>query len=123
MGRMRALIELKALRLLQFQKQLRKDLVISMRKDSTLETALNSRAYKRSKRHTLREARMTERLEKQQKLEVEKKKRHKHLEFVNAIIQHGREFKDYHRSVQARIQKTCKIVLAKLANNDREKRK
>merc|ERR1712168_1377971 len=46
--RMQALIELKSLRLLQFQKQLRKDLVMSIRKDSTLETSLNSRAYKRS---------------------------------------------------------------------------
>lgn len=67
--------------------------------------------------------RMTERLEKQQKIEVEKKRRHKHLEFVNALLQHGREFKEFHRSVQGRIQKTNKILLAKLANNDREKRK
>merc|ERR1712203_614794 len=120
---MKALIELKSLRLLQFQKQLRKDLVMSIRKDSTLETSLNSRAYKRSKRHTLREARMTERLEKQQKLELEKKKRHKHLEFVNAIIQHGQRFKEYHRSVQARIQKTTKLVMIKIANYDKEKKK
>ena len=49
-----------------------------MRKDTTLETALNAKAYKRSKRQTLREARVTEKLEKQQKLEQEKKKRQKH---------------------------------------------
>ena len=67
--------------------------------------------------------RMTERLEKQQKLEVEKKKRFKHLEFVNTVLQHGRDFKDFHRAVQARIQKTNKIVLTYHANYDREKRK
>ena len=49
-----------------------------MRRDTTLETALNAKAYKRSKRQTLREARVTEKLEKQQKLEQEKKKRQKH---------------------------------------------
>lgn len=49
-----------------------------MRRDTTLETALNSKAYRRSKRQTLREARMTEKLEKQQKLEQEKKRRQKH---------------------------------------------
>ena len=32
-------------------------MVSSMRKDTTLETALNYRAYKRTKRQTLREAR------------------------------------------------------------------
>eukprot|EP00111_Clytia_hemisphaerica_P021883 TCONS_00064344-protein len=121
--RTKALIELKALRLLNFQKQLRSEMVTSMRKDTTLETALNYRAYKRSKRQTLREARMTERLEKQQKLEVEKKKRAKHLEFINALLQHGREFREFHRSAQSRIQKTNKVIMGYHANFDREKRK
>ena len=49
-----------------------------MRKDTTLETALNSKAYKRSKRQSLREARITEKLEKQQKVEQERKRRQKH---------------------------------------------
>ena len=49
-----------------------------MRRDTTLETALNSKAYKRSKRQSLREARITEKLEKQQKLEAERKKKQKH---------------------------------------------
>jgi len=66
---------------------------------------------------------MTERLEKQQKLEVEKKKRAKHLEFINALLQHGREFKEFHRSTQSRIQKTNKVIMAYHANYDREKRK
>lgn len=121
--RKRALIELKALRLLHFQKQLRSEMVMSMRKDTTLETALNSRAYKRSKRQTLREARMTERLEKQQKMEVEKKKRQKHLEFINTLLQHGRDFKEFHRGVQSRILKTNKVIMTYHANFDKEKRK
>lgn len=66
---------------------------------------------------------MTERLEKQQKLEVEKKKRAKHLEFISALLQHGREFRDFHRNTQSRIQKTNKIIMTYHANYDREKRK
>ena len=58
--------------------QLRQEVVSSVRRDTTLETALNSKAYKRSKRQTLREARMTEKLEKQQKIEQERKRRQKH---------------------------------------------
>lgn len=58
--------------------QLRTDVVSCMRRDTTLETALNTKAYKRSKRQSLREARITEKLEKQQKVEQERKKRQKH---------------------------------------------
>ena len=74
----KALIEMRALRLLNFQRQLRHDVVGCMRRDTTLETALNSKAYKRSKRQNLREARSTEKLEKQQKIEQERKRRQKH---------------------------------------------
>lgn len=49
-----------------------------MRRDTALETALNAKAYKRSKRQSLREARITEKLEKQQKIEQERKRRQKH---------------------------------------------
>lgn len=63
------------------------------RKDTTLETAINIKAYKRTKRQGLREARITEKLEKQQKLEAERKKRQKHQEYLNAVLQHGRELK------------------------------
>ena len=76
--RVKATIELRALRLLNFQKQLRQDVVACMRKDTTLESALNIKAYKRSKKQTLREARITERLERQQKMELERKRRQKH---------------------------------------------
>jgi SWI/SNF-related matrix-associated actin-dependent regulator of chromatin subfamily A protein 2/4 len=48
------------------------------RRDTTLETAVNVKAYKRTKRQSLREARATEKLEKQQKLEAERKRRQKH---------------------------------------------
>lgn len=48
------------------------------RRDSTLETAINVKTYKRTKRQGLREARATEKLEKQQKFEAERKRRQKH---------------------------------------------
>ena len=51
------------------------------------------KAYKRTKRQGLREARITEKLEKQQKLDAERKKRQKHQEYLNAVLQHARELK------------------------------
>lgn len=59
-------------------KQLRQEVVVCMRRDTALETALDAKAYKRSKRQSLREARITEKLEKQQKIEQERKRRQKH---------------------------------------------
>lgn len=55
--RLKAMIELRALRLLNVQKQLRSEVIACTRRDTTLETALNSKAYKRSKKQSLREAR------------------------------------------------------------------
>lgn len=64
-----------------------------MRRDTALETALNAKAYKRSKRQSLREARITEKLEKQQKIEQERKRRQKHQVYQENIL----GFLDYHR--------------------------
>jgi len=106
--RVQAQIELRALKVLNFQRQLRSEVSSSClicfnvivdftfliyklivkktllqilsctRRDTSLETAMNVKAYKRTKRQGLREARATEKLEKQQKLEAERKKRQKH---------------------------------------------
>ncbi|MGH0168795.1 UNVERIFIED_CONTAM: hypothetical protein FKN15_055359 [Acipenser sinensis] len=121
--RTKATIELKALRLLSFQRQLRQDVVVCMRRDTALETALNAKAYKRSKRQSLREARITEKLEKQQKIEQERKRRQKHQEYLNSILQHAKDFKEYHRSVTGKIQKLTKAVATYHANTEREQKK
>ena len=76
--RRNAMIELRSLRLLKLQKQLRAEVLYCSRKSTTLETALNIRAYKRPKKQSVREARITEKLEKQQKVEQERRKRQKH---------------------------------------------
>lgn len=66
-----------------------KQILGQVRRDTTLETAVNIKAYKRTKRQGLREARATEKLEKQQKLEAERKRRQKHQEFLQTVLQHG----------------------------------
>ncbi|EEB20564.1 conserved hypothetical protein, partial [Pediculus humanus corporis] len=48
-------------------------IIACTRRYTTLETAINVKAYKRTKDQGLREARATEKLEKQQKLEAERK--------------------------------------------------
>lgn len=121
--RMKAMIELRALRLLNFQKQLRAEVVACTRRDTTLETALNSKAYKRSKKQSLREARITEKLEKQQKMEQERKRRQKHQEYLNTILQHARDFREYHRGIQSKLVKLNRAVMSYHSITDREKKK
>uniref|UniRef100_A0A182NDH2 ATP-dependent helicase brm n=1 Tax=Anopheles dirus TaxID=7168 RepID=A0A182NDH2_9DIPT len=121
--RLKALIELRALRVLNFQRQLRSEIVQCTRRDTTLETAVNVKAYKRTKRQGLREARATEKLEKQQKLEAERKRRQKHQEFLASVLQHGKDFKDYHRNNVAKLGRLNKAVMNYHANAEREQKK
>lgn len=98
-------------------------MVSCTRRETTLETALNIKAYKRSKKQSLREARITEKLEKQQKMEAERKRRQKHQEYLNAVLQHGKDFKEYHRNMTAKVGKVNKAVLTYHANTEREQKK
>jgi len=119
----KAEIELRALRLLNFQRSLRAEVVASTRRDTTLETAINVKAYKRTKRQGLREARATERLEKQQRVESERKRRQKHTEYITAVLNHSREMQAWHKANIQKVQKINKAILAWHANAEREQKK
>lgn len=121
--RVQAMIELRALRCLNFQRQLRSEIIACTRRDTTLETAVNMKAYKRTKRQGLREARATEKLEKQQKLEAERKRRQKHQEFLNSVLQHGKDFREFHRNNQAKLARLNKAVVTYHVNAEREQKK
>ncbi|XP_041974353.1 ATP-dependent helicase brm [Aricia agestis] len=121
--RLQAQIELRALRVLNFQKQLRAEILGQVRRDTTLETAVNIKAYKRTKRQGLREARATEKLEKQQKLEAERKRRQKHQEFLQTVLQHAKDFKEYHRNNVAKMGRMNKAIMNYHANAEREQKK
>ncbi len=122
-ARMKAMIELRALRLLNFQRQLRAEVVACTRRDTTLETAINVKAYKRTKRQGLREARATEKLEKQQRLEAERKRRQRHQDYLTAVLNHGREMMNFHKNNQLKIQKLNRAVMVWHANAEREQKK
>ena len=67
--------------------------------------------------------RITEKLEKQQKMEQERKRRQKHQEYLNTILQHARDFREYHRSVQSKVVKLNRAVMSYHSITDREKKK
>ncbi|KAM7249224.1 hypothetical protein ACFE04_019451 [Oxalis oulophora] len=121
--RVKAEIELRSLRVLNFQRKLRAEVLACTRRDTTLETAVNIKAYKRTKRQGLREARATEKLEKQQRLEADRKKRQKHQEYLSTVLQHGKDLREFHRNNLARISRLNKAVLNYHANAEREQKK
>lgn len=67
--------------------------------------------------------RITEKLEKQQKMEQERKRRQKHQEYLNTILQHARDFREYHRSIQSKVVKLNRAVMSYHSITDREKKK
>ena len=121
--RTRAMIELKALKLLNLQRQIRSEIVTCMRLDTNLETGVNPRLYKRPKQFGLREARATEKLEKQQKAEIDRRRRQKHQEYLSAVLTIAREFKEYHKSVQFKTSKLARSILSWHQNTEREQKK
>ncbi|CAL1277234.1 unnamed protein product [Larinioides sclopetarius] len=115
--------ELIALRLLDFQRQLRQEVVSCMRRDSTLKTALYPKLYNRTKHHGLKEARIIEILEKQRELEQERKRRQDHQEYIRVVLQHAKCFKEFHRNTISKIGKVNKAVVNYHANTEKEQKK
>ena len=56
-------------------------------------------------------------------MEQERKRRQKHQEYLNTILQHARDFRDYHRSTQSKISKVAKSIVNYHSVTDREKKK
>lgn len=44
-------------------------------------------------------------------------------EYLNAVLQHGKDFKEFHRGVSAKIAKINKAMVAYHANTEREQKK
>merc|ERR1712083_544039 len=65
----------------------------------------------------------TEKLEKQQRLETERKRRQKHQDYLTAALNHGREMMNFHKNNQLKIQKLNRAVLNWHANAEREQKK
>lgn len=122
-SKIKALIELKSLRLLEKQKKVRQDLITGMSKSTTLLTALSRSDYRRVKKPSVREIRMTEKMERQQRMEREKKEKQKHYEYLNSILSHGREIYQLKKSLVQKQMKLGRAVVHWHINIEREEQK
>ena len=121
--RVKALIELRMLRLLPKQKALRQQLSRDMLHYDNLAQTANRTNYRRQKKTTLREARVTENLEKRQRDARETNEKKKHNEQIGAILQHGKEVKENALSQRTRAQKLGRMMQSHHQHIEKEEQK
>ncbi|RKP15145.1 SNF2 family N-terminal domain-containing protein [Piptocephalis cylindrospora] len=119
-GKMRAVVELKGLGLLERQRRLRAELGRGMRRATTLLTAADRHGSRRPKRAALREARVTERLERQQRAERERRRKARAAAHLETLLQHGRELREWSRSHAQRGMRLGRSVLQYHGTAERE---
>ncbi|KAI5474907.1 ATP-dependent helicase STH1/SNF2 [Pseudohyphozyma bogoriensis] len=121
--KIKALIELKSLNLLDRQKALREDVVRGFNQASALSLPADRNLFRRSKKQTLRDARATDQLEKKQKSERERRAKQKHLDHLKEIVTHGRDLTTAHRAHQAKFARIGKALLKFHVDTEKEEQK
>ena len=120
-GKLRAVIELKSLRLLDKQRQMRAMVAERLVHGTTL--PLNRTDFRRTKKPSIRDARMTEQAERKQRAERERRAKAKHVEQLKTICDHGREVLAANRAAQDRLMKLTKAVASFHAHTEKEEQK
>ncbi|KAI8142952.1 SNF2 family N-terminal domain-containing protein [Fennellomyces sp. T-0311] len=121
--KIKAIIELKALRLLGRQKRLRQEITGGMARSTTLATSADRLSYRRMKKQSLREARMTEKVERQQRLDRDRREKQKQLDYLQSICDHGRNLVAAQRAYQAKQSKLGRAVLQFHQHVEKEEQK
>ena len=120
-GKLRALIELKSLRVLDKQRAMRAMVAERLTHGTLL--PLNRTEFRRARKPTVRDIRMTEQAERRQRVERERRAKQKHVEQLSIICKHGEEVLAANRNAQARITRLGKAVLSFHAHTEREEQK
>lgn len=120
-GKLRAMIELKSLKVLDKQRAMRALVAERLTHGSLL--PLNRADFRRVRKPTIRDARMTEQLERKQRADRERRAKHKHVEQLSVITNHGREVLAVNRAAQDRVLKLGRAVLQLHAHTEKEEQK
>ncbi|OMJ24057.1 Chromatin structure-remodeling complex subunit snf21 [Smittium culicis] len=121
--RLRKLVEIKSINLLEKQKKLRNDIINGMKQNVHISNSSERAALRRAKKQSLREAREIEKLERQQRAENERLKKQKHTDQLLSIVNHGRELVLWHRNQAQKTIKLGKAVQQFHAHIEREEQK
>ncbi|TBU43114.1 SNF2 family N-terminal domain-containing protein [Dichomitus squalens] len=120
-GKLRALIELKALRVVDKQRQLRASVAERLMHGTLL--PLNRADFRRTRKVQLRDIHNTEVAERKQRMDRERRAKQKHIEQLGIICTHGREVLAVGRAAQERVTRLGKAVLSFHAHTEKEEQK
>ena len=121
--KLKALIELKSLNLLNRQKSLRDDVIRGFGQATHLSLVTDRNTFRRPRKQTLRDARLTESLERNQKMERERKSRQKHLDRIQSVTSHGQDLNYAQLSHSSVCQRLGKAVLKYHGEAEKEEAK
>ncbi|KAK4501861.1 hypothetical protein PRZ48_007670 [Zasmidium cellare] len=119
----RALLEYKMLSLLPKQREMRQKIGREMMMSDNLSMSANRSMYRRVKKQSLREARVTEKLEKQQRDAAENKEKKKHTEYIRSIVHHSEQIRNNAHQQKARVQKLGRMMMNLHVNIEKEEQK
>ena len=120
-GKLRALIELKALRVVDKQRQLRASVAERLMHGTLL--PLNRADFRRTRKVQLRDIHNTEIAERKQRMDRERRAKQKHIEQLGVICAHGREVLAAGRAAQERVTRLGKAVLSFHAHTEKEEQR
>ncbi|KAF2219730.1 SNF2-family ATP dependent chromatin remodeling factor snf21 [Elsinoe ampelina] len=121
--KLRSLIEYKMIKLLGKQRALREAVGREMIQADTLATTANRNLYRRLKKQNAREARMTEKYEREQRHEHESKKRKQENDLLRSAMQHADALKNAAQERKARIQRLGRAMQATHSQIEKDEQK
>ena len=121
--KLKAMIELKMLALLPKQRLLRQHVNRDIIHHNNLAQAANRSMYRRNKKQSLREARLTEKLEKEQRNARETKEKQKQIDHLQSIMQHGTEIHKNAVAQRLRVQKLGRMMITHHSLIEKEEQK
>jgi len=119
----KALIEMKMLGLYQKQRSLRERIGRQMIQYDNLAMTANRSHYRRMKKQSLREARITEKLEKQQRDARETREKKRHTDYLHHVLTHAREVNTAAANQRQKMQKLGRMMIAQHQNIEKEEQK
>ncbi|KAF8575918.1 hypothetical protein K439DRAFT_1640966 [Ramaria rubella] len=120
-GKLRALIELKGLRVREKQRSLRAQVVERLTHGTLL--PIDRKEFRRYRKPTMRDARATEQLERKQRLDRERRAKQKHLEYLTVICKHGQDMLESNRARALKASRMGKAVQGFHAHAEKEEQK
>ncbi|KAK3331965.1 SNF2-family ATP dependent chromatin remodeling factor like protein [Cercophora scortea] len=119
----KAIIEMKSLALYSKQRALRDKIGKQMMHYDNLAMTTNRTQYRRMKKQSVREARITEKLEKQQRDARENRERKKHVDFLQAVYNHKVEIQNAGLAHRNKMSKLGRLMYSHHFNIEKEEQK